>query len=215
MNDVSDESTPASVRIDFSFATALAVVAAVAAALLLVAVFGAASRPIGWALACAVVAALLYPIIGFLDRHMPHALAVLVTLLGLAAVLGGFYLGVASTIADNIETLKDQAPAAATELEADNEVARDFGLESRVTAFVEDLDERLGTQAQLERSTSTVSTYVVTGVNVGSALTNYDFACFDNLAAKTLDSKSFGLGISSIISTTACFFMCHGLLLMP
>jgi predicted PurR-regulated permease PerM len=164
MTEGSDQLTPTSVRIDFSFATALAVVVAVAAALVLAAVFGAASRPIGWALACAVVAALLYPIIGFLDRHMPHALAVLVTLLGLAAVLGGFYAGVAGTVADNIETLKDQAPAAAAELEADNEVARDFGLESRVTAFVEDLDERLGTQAQLERSTSTVSTYVVTGV---------------------------------------------------
>lgn len=164
MPDVSDSATPASVRIDFSFATALAVVAAVGAALLLAAVFGAASRPVGWALACAVVAALLYPIIGFLDRHMPHALAVIVTLLGLVFVLGGFYAGVAGTIADNIETLKEQAPAAAAELEADNEIARDFGLESRVSAFVEDLDERLGTQAQLKRTTSTVSTYVVTGV---------------------------------------------------
>lgn len=33
-----------------------------------------------------------------------------------------------------------------------------------MTALVEDLDERLGTQAQLERSTSTASTYVVIGV---------------------------------------------------
>lgn len=164
MTDGSDQPTATSVRIDFSFATALAVVVAVAAALVLAAVFGAASRPLGWALACAVVAALLFPIIGFLDRHMPHALAVLGALLVLAAVLGGFYAGVAGTIADNIETLRNQAPAAAAELEADNEVARDFGLESRVTAFVEDLDERLGTRAQLERTTSTVSTYVVTGV---------------------------------------------------
>lgn len=164
MADVRDQPTPTSVRIDFSFATALALVVAVGAALVLAAVFGEASRPIGWALACAVVAALLYPIISFLDRHMPHALAVLVTLLGLVVVLAGFYAGVAGTIADNIETLKDQAPAAAAELESDNEVARDFGLESRVTAFVEDLDERLGTRAQLERTTSTVSTYVVTGV---------------------------------------------------
>jgi predicted PurR-regulated permease PerM len=164
MTGMSNQPTPTRVRIDFSFATALAVVAAVGAALVLAAVFGAASRPIGWALACAIVAALLYPIIEFLDRHMPHALAVIVTLLGLAVLLGGFYGGVAGTVADNIETLNEQAPRAAAELEADNEVARDFGLESRVTAFVEDLDERLGTRAQLEQTTSTVSTYVVTGV---------------------------------------------------
>lgn len=164
MTDGREQPTPTNVRIDFSFATALAVVVAVAAALVLAAVFGAASRPIGWALACAVVAALLSPSIDFLDRHMPHALAVVVAFVLLAAVLGGFFAGVAGTIADNVETLKDEAPAAAAELEADMEVAADFGLESRVTAFVEDLDERLGTRAQVERTTSTASTYVVTGV---------------------------------------------------
>lgn len=164
MSDTAEPTPSTGARIDFGFGTALAVVAAVGAALLLAAFVGAASQPIGWATACAVVAALLFPVVQLLDRHMAHFLAVIVTLLGVAVVLGGFYAGVAGTIADNVETLKAEAPAAAAELEGENEVARDFGLEARVTAFVDDLDERLGAGAQLRRTTATVSTYVVTGV---------------------------------------------------
>ena len=62
-------------QIDFGFATALAVVVAVGAGLLLVAFVGAASRPLGWALACGVAAALLIPIVGVLDRRMPRSLS--------------------------------------------------------------------------------------------------------------------------------------------
>jgi predicted PurR-regulated permease PerM len=152
------------VRIDFGFTTALAVVVAIGAGLLLVAFVGAASRPLGWAIACGVAAALLIPIVGVLDKRMPRPLAVIFVLLGVAAVLGGFYAGVAGTIADNVDTLKEGAPAAAAQLEQESEIARDFNLEERVTTFVDDLDERLGAKAQLQRSTSTLSAYVVTGV---------------------------------------------------
>ena len=151
-------------RLDFRFTAALAVVVAVGAALLLVAFVGAASRPIGWALACSVAAALLIPIVGVLDKRMPRPLALVLVLLGVAAALGGFYVGVAGTTADNVETFKEYAPAAAAELENESEIARDFKLEERVTTFVEDLDARLGTKAQVQRSTSTLSAYVVTGV---------------------------------------------------
>ena len=164
MVDERDEPARSTVKLDFGFPTALAVVAAVGAALLLSAFVGAASRPIAWALACVVVAALVSPIVGVFDRHMPHALAVILVLLGVAIVLGGAYAGVAGTILDNIETLREEAPAAAAELESESGIARDFDLEKRVTAFVDDLDERLGTKVQLQRSTSTLSSYVVTGV---------------------------------------------------
>lgn len=162
--DQGDEATRPHVRIDFGFTTALAVVAAVGAALLLVAFVDAASRPIGWALACGVAAALLIPIVGVLDQRMPRPLAIVLVLLGVAVVLGGFYAGVAGTVADNVETFKADAPAAAAELENESEIARDFNLEERVTTFVDDLDERFGTRALLQRSTSTLSAYFVTGV---------------------------------------------------
>ncbi len=152
------------VRIDVTFTTALLVVVAVGAAFVLAAFVGAASRPLGWALACGVVAALLQPVVNYFDRSLPRGLAVVVTLLLLVVVLGGFYGGVAGTMVDNVAALKDAAPEAAAELELEHELARDFGLEERVTSFVDDLDERLGARAQLARTTSTISTYVVTGV---------------------------------------------------
>jgi NAD-dependent SIR2 family protein deacetylase len=87
---------------------------------------------------------------------MPHPLALILVQLGVAAVLGGFYVGVAGTVADNVETFKEDAPAAASELEKESEIARDFKQEERVTTFVDELDERLGTTAQVQRSTSTL-----------------------------------------------------------
>lgn len=164
MPDEGAEPAPARVRLDFGFTAALGVVAAVAAGLFFVRFVDAASRPLGWAVACAVAAALLLPVIGVLDRHLPRPVAIIVVLIGVAAILGGFYAGVAGTIADNVDAIKDGAPAAAADVEDEFEIARDFDLDDRVTSFVDDLDERLGTRAQLQRSTSTLSAYVVTGV---------------------------------------------------
>ena len=127
---------------------------------------GAASQPLGWAVACAVVAALLRPLLSFFDRHLPHLVAIILTLLTVVLLLGGAWVGVLNTIADNVTAVKRDAPAAAADIELDNEAARDFKLEERVTDFVEDLDEQAGTTAQLRQSTSTLSTYVVTGVLV-------------------------------------------------
>ncbi len=157
-------SAPRTIRLDFGFTTALLVVLAVGAALLLINFFSAASQPLGWALACATVAALVQPVISWLTRFMRRGFAVVLTILGIAVLLGSAWAGVATTVADNINTLKEEAPAAAAELEEDSEIARDFRLEERVTEFVDELDDRLGTTAQLRRSTSTASTYVVTGV---------------------------------------------------
>ena len=168
-------------RLDIGFTTALLVVLAVGAAILLINVFSAASQPLGWALACATVALLVQPVIGWLSRYMKRGFAVVITLFGIAVLLAGAWIGVANTVADNIATLRDQAPQAAAELEQDSGVARDFDLEARVTAFVEELDDELGGTAQLRRSTSTASTYVVTGV-----LTVFFIAYGDRLAAGAL-----------------------------
>lgn len=82
----------------------------------------AASQPIGWAVACAVVAALVRPLLDFFDRHLPHLVAIALTLLTVALLPGAAWVGVMNTIADNVSTLKRDAPVAA----ADNELARDF-----------------------------------------------------------------------------------------
>jgi predicted PurR-regulated permease PerM len=153
-------------RLTFGFATALALVGTVLAAIVLAGAVSAASQPLGWALACAVVAALVVPLVGFFERRMHRVPAVLLTLLVLLVVLGGAWAGTVATVTDNVETLVDDAPAAAAEIEVDNEAARDFELEDRVTAFVEDIDARLGRGAAVGRSASTVSSYLVSGILV-------------------------------------------------
>lgn len=162
--DSTEATQPESVRLHVGFVTALLIILAVGTAVLLISVAAAASQPLGWALACATVALLVQPVIDGLGRHMRRGLAVLVTLLGLTVLLAGAWIGVATTVADNVDTLRDRAPEAAAELEEENQFAREFRLEERVTAFVDELDEDLGQTAQLRRSTSTASTYVVTGV---------------------------------------------------
>lgn len=104
--------------------------------------------------------------VDLLERWMPGFLAVILTLLTLVVFLGGAWLGTVATVTDNVETLTERAPAAAAEIERDNEAARDFELEGRVTAFVDDLDERLGREAQVRGSASTLSSYVVSGILV-------------------------------------------------
>jgi predicted PurR-regulated permease PerM len=166
VTDGPERSLARSFRLDFGFATALAMVAAVLAAMALARLVSAASQPIGWAIACITVATLLRPVLAALDRRLPHALAVIVTILGLGLLMGLAWAGAVNTVADNFETLKEDAPIAAAEIEADSEIARDFGLTRRVEQFVDELDEELNTSAVLQRSASTVSTYVVTGILV-------------------------------------------------
>ena len=87
-------------------------------------------------------------------------------MLGLGLLLALAWGGAVNTLADNVETLKEEAPIAAAEIESDSEIARDFGLTQRVERFVDDLDGELGTTAALQRSASTASTYAVTGILV-------------------------------------------------
>lgn len=153
-------------RVNVGFGTALAVVAAAGVAVVLAGLVSAASRPLGWALACAVVAALVSPIVDLLDRHVPRALAMVAVLLGLALLFGAVWGGLAATVADNVEALSDDAPAAAASLEGDHQVARDFRLKERVDGFVEEMESQAGASAQLRRTPATLSTYLVTGILV-------------------------------------------------
>ena len=153
-------------RLVFGFGTAMAIVLAVLLAVVLGGAVSAASQPLAWGLACAVVAGLSRALVDRFGRHMSNGLAVLLTLLVLLVVFGGAWLGSVATVTDNVETLTEEAPAAAAEIEADNKTARDFELEERVTAFVDELDSRLGRDAQAGKSASTISSYLVSGILV-------------------------------------------------
>ena len=151
-------------RLSISFVSALLVIVAVAAAVVLAGVVSAASRPLGWAVASGIVALLLESVVAFFARRLPHWLAVVVSLVLVVVVLAGTWIGASATLADNIDEIRTEAPSAAAELEARYQVAQDFELQRRVSSFVDELDERLGAKAQVQRSASTVPTYAVTGV---------------------------------------------------
>src|SRR5688572_8730296 len=59
----------------------------------------------------------------------------------------------------------------------------------------------------------TTATDVVARMKLGAALTHDDIAGFYQLAAKTLDAQTLGLGIAAVTCAAACFLVCHYALL--
>ncbi len=143
-------------------AAAFAIVGAVVAGFALQRAFVLAHRAIGWAIACAVVAMLLDPVVERLSRRLPRALAIVISVL---AIVGTAVLVVARIVREltsSARSLQVVAPEAAARLEARSSVARDLRLAETLRAFTQqlrrDLDE--GTIARVR----TAPTYVVTGV---------------------------------------------------
>ncbi|MBL8778023.1 MAG: AI-2E family transporter [Acidimicrobiales bacterium] len=108
--------------------------------------FLAAKRPLGWLLVAILLAALLYPIVERLARHLPRGLAIAVVAVGGLLLVGGItYRGIdeVRTQADRVERA---APAAARDLQRSErfgEFARQAQLEDKVATFVEELPDRL------------------------------------------------------------------------
>lgn len=152
-------------RIHVSFTAVLGLVASVLAALVVVNVFEAAHRTVGWVIACTVVAVLVSPIIDTIDRYVPRAVAVLVTFVGGFALVASLWAGVFNDVRGEVDDLKRDAPRAAESIEERSELAREFRLAERVQGVVDALDERVGgTEEVLVQTAGTVPTYVVTGV---------------------------------------------------
>ncbi len=116
------------------------VIVAIAAAIAIFAVLTAASRIIGWALACAVVAALIEPLVARVDRRLPRPLAILVVLVGLGIVAVVVAGGIFADLDNQYDRLQEDAPRAAAELESSErfgELAQDFRLEERVAEVLD------------------------------------------------------------------------------
>jgi putative heme transporter len=147
-----------------SVASTLLVIGAVVAAVGLAGVFVAARRPLAWAAAAAVAAWLLSGVIDILGRWVPRGLAVVVTVLGLALVAVGGWVGARATLAAEVDQLRRTLPAAASDLEARFRAVADFNLTERTRMFVNDLDERFGIHAQVTAGAGTASAYLVSGI---------------------------------------------------
>lgn len=98
------------------------------------------------AVGAALVAALLHPVVAFLQRRMPRPLALLVTVVATAVTFGGLTLFVLSEINDETARLKRVLPEAAERLEQGSRfrrAAREFGLAERVREVLDALPSRL------------------------------------------------------------------------
>lgn len=140
-----DLTTPVE-RLKLSPRSVAVAVAMVAATLVLLRVFLASTRVLGWLAAAVCLSALLHPAVAFLQRRMPRPLAVLfVVALTLGLVGSVVYLGV-NGVRRQADFLQDEAPAAARRLEHSKrfgDAAREFQLQKRVRQFVKDLPQRL------------------------------------------------------------------------
>ena len=144
-------------------ASAFLLVGAVVTAFVARDAFVAAHRTIGWVVACAIVALLIDPAVDLVDRLMPRWAAVIVVLIVLVAIIASVAAGVASDLVDSLEELRDSAPGAAVDLEAQHEVLADVDLAARVQDFVDELDDRVRRDA-VSTATATFPAYIVTGI---------------------------------------------------
>lgn len=109
--------------------------------------FGAAEsarRPLGWAVGCAVIAAILQPVVERLADRMPRPLAVLVVFQLVGVAVGSLVFGTLQDLDSQVERLKETAPEAAAEL-ADSgsligDIAADIDLETRVEDLITELE---------------------------------------------------------------------------
>lgn len=130
----------------FTGTSVIRAVAMVAATLLVLAVFRAATRPLGWLVVAIVGAALLGPLVGLLQRWLPRGLAVFAALLLAAACFGAVAYVVVEDLANELDRVQRIAPRAAGEVERSDrfgEFAREVELRDRVKAFVDELPDRL------------------------------------------------------------------------
>jgi predicted PurR-regulated permease PerM len=147
-------------RLFVSARSVLLVVAAIGLALTVRNIFEKASRVLGWFVAAAVVAALVYPAVVLVSRYVRRGLALLIVVVVLVGTIGGVIYAAIGDVRRELDHLQEVAPEAAQRIEDSErygEAARDFRLRERVEDFVEDLPERLagGDTPEVIRSATT------------------------------------------------------------
>lgn len=144
-------------------------VGVVGLAVIVLRVFEAAHAPLTWAVAAAVVAVLIDPIVDVLDRRIPRLAAVIIALLVMATLTWGVIYVAFDDLSSGIDQLGDAALDAADELESRDDgvgqLARDIEASRRVELFVDALDERVtGGDDVLESTAGTAPTYLIGGI---------------------------------------------------
>ncbi len=142
----------------FAFATVGAVVAAFA----LQRGFVLAHRTFGWLVACGVVALLLDPLVHWISKLLPRALALLISVAATVAIVVVVLARLLRELSVSVRALNQSAPLAASRLEKRSSIAQDLHVADTIRSFTDQLarDVNHETIAQVK----TAPTYVVTGV---------------------------------------------------
>jgi len=148
-----------------------AVLAVVAVVLVILAhrLFVSAHQPLSWAVAAAVVAVLIDPVVDVLDRRLPRILSVIIALLVAGAATWGVIYVAFDDLSSGVDRLGESARDAAAELEARDDsigrAAQDVDASRRVDLFIDALDERVtGTDDVLASTAGTAPTYFIGGI---------------------------------------------------
>jgi predicted PurR-regulated permease PerM len=163
------------------------VLGAIAVGTMAFGVANAARRTLGWALASAVVAALLEPLVRALSRHVPRVVAILSGLFLVAGLAIGVATGVLADLGNQFDRLRDEAPRAASRLEDSDrfgEQATKFRLENRVDELLDRLRDPTSGLAS-EEAASAASAYLV-----GAVLTAFLLSSGPKIGRAALDQVS-------------------------
>lgn len=161
---------PVRERLRLSNRSIVTAVAILGATLVLLRMFAAATRVLGWVMVAVIIAGLLHPLVTALDRRLPRGLAIISVALGLVAVVALVGYGAVDDLQTELGRLQRAAPEAAAELERSEslgEFATEFQLSARVEEFTRQLPERLrgGDAAAALRSAATrFVAFLATGV---------------------------------------------------
>jgi predicted PurR-regulated permease PerM len=132
-------------------------------------IFLAARQPIGWVVAAIVTALVLWPIIEWLDRWLPRALGIILTLLISAAAVIGLWLAVSNEVQGQLAQLQVRLPAAAEDLEqrgGEDGVLAQLQFGSLVEDLVDQTSERVAPEPTIEDAAGTAPAFLVSGILV-------------------------------------------------
>jgi predicted PurR-regulated permease PerM len=125
-----------------------------------------AQRVVAWVLTAFAIAALVQPLVEFLERYMPRGLAVLLVVVLFLGSIGLISYRIVQEVGDQTKRLQEVAPERARELERDSELLREINFSDRVERLVDSIPERLrgGTTAEAIRSAANRGVAALAGI---------------------------------------------------
>src|SRR3954452_12667917 len=168
--DAGDQTAQAaeSPRLRLSLGSALGLVFAFGATVLVLEVVHDAERVIFWVLSAIAMAALVYPVVEWLAhyRFVPRAVAVLITVIAALGTLGFVGYRIVDDVSKAMSSLQSAAPERAGELEQNSDFFREIKLQDRVTKLVNAIPQRLagGETTEALKSAATRSVAFLAGL---------------------------------------------------